>query len=171
MARSREEECRIYNACLPHASAKSAMCQEVDAGMASGFPENRCSVFMTGVYFSGEIRVFLLWEGITSDSFVAVEPGFEEACGYSSAPWIPSVACRQEIAGETFGNAFFTPCVQHITHIEMDAPQQDEQRLVLKMTLSMELLPRTLKKMQSGNHVLLPPLSPNQTSSKGLEVL
>jgi len=126
---------------------------------------------MTGVYFSGEIRVFLLWEGITSDSFVAVEPGFEEACGYSSAPWIPSVACRQEIAGETFGNAFFTPCVQHITHIEMDAPQQDEQRLVLKMTLSMELLPRTLKKMQSGNHVLLPPLSPNQTSSKGLEVL
>jgi len=86
---------------------------------------------------------------------------------------LDSIGCLpfRKLPAQKFGIAFFTPCVRDITQIEIYAPRQDEQRLVLKMTLSMELLPRMLKKMQSGNHVLLPPLSLNPASSKGLEVL
>jgi hypothetical protein len=64
------------------------MCQDVDAGMAAGFPENRCRVFMSGFcLFWGEVsdRRKDLFAGI----LLLKPPGFEEASGDSSAPWIP----------------------------------------------------------------------------------
>jgi len=117
MAKSREENCRVYSACRPCASARSAMCQDVNAGIASGFPENRCSVFMKGFLFKRGLMVFR-WAGFLR--------------GYSSAPSIPSGTCERELQlppAVTFGNALFMP--PGGSHALGTGPQPGEQPLVL----------------------------------------